>query len=453
MKLLKCLTLGLLLFGYLAAEGESDDFVEERDDSDYTCDRFLMESYDLDGQEDQVKEKNLVCPGVRANCCSYGAQLQIYKKFIVANEGERMKNFYAEFTKAYDQIFEDFVKIEEIAKTIKERTADFPDSNCNKFASTIEFMQVSKMYPKFKVSIRKAYEFLYKSHEGFYCSICDAKAHQYYNLTASTITSSWGFCGKMVEETFNYFNFKFNYFMKFSRLYSEFITKCDLRGKYFKNRFLKYNIKFYRQDSFVGAIQKCEKGFDKPGAMLACSSYCKRFNPVKYNQYLEGEIDKLFSYQKSLKTLMDKMKRRYERDIRREELYYKQEAEANNKAERQLAEVKEVKVTGRLDEEVNEINEFNKQFKTALIRPITYEFKEDLSIKHHINFDESLFAGGVERLYNLVDFRIKVEKNGLHFYNYGEMSMIDKDTAMKIFEQMNPQNAKADKEFEKMIAA
>jgi len=453
MKLLKCLSLGLLLFSYIIAEGQDEDIEEDKSDSDYRCDRFLMESYDLDGQEKQVKDKNLICPGVRTNCCSYGAQLQIYKKYVVSSEGEKINKFYAEFSKAYEKIFEDFAKIEEIAKTIKERTADFPDSNCNKFASTIEFMQVSKMYPRFKVAIKSAYEFLSKSHEGFYCSLCDAKAHQYYNLTASTITSSWGFCGKMVEETFNYFNFKFNYFMKFSRLYSEFITKCDLRGKYFKNRFLKYDIKFYRQDAFVGAIQKCDRGYDKPGAMLACSSYCKRFNPVKYNQYLEGEIDKLFSYQKSLKTLMDKMKRRYEHYIKKEQQYFKEEAEANNKSERQLAETKEVKTTGRLEEDVNEINEFNTQFKTALIRPITYEFEEDLSIKFHINFDESLFAPGVERLYNLVDFKTMVLQKGIHFYNYGEGSMIDKDTAMKIFEQLNPENAKAEKEFEKMISA
>jgi sugar-specific transcriptional regulator TrmB len=187
--------------------------------------------------------------------------------------------------------------------------------------------------------------------------------------------------------------------------------------------------------------------------MLACSSYCKRFNPVKYNQYLEGEIDKLFSYQKSLKTLIDKLKRRYEHDTRREAQYYKEEAEANNKAERQLSENKEVKtVTGRLDEDVNEINDFNKQFKTALIRPITYKFKEDLSVKYHINFDESLFAPGVEALYNLVDFKMKVNSRGINFHSYGDSSLIEKDTAMKIFEQMNPQNAKAEKEFDKMIA-
>ena len=36
----------------------------------------------------------------------------------------------------------------------------------------------------------------------------------------------------------------------------------------------------------------------------------------------------------------------------------------------------------KLDENENELTQFNKEFKTALIRPIIYNFKEDMSVKH-----------------------------------------------------------------------
>ena len=403
--------------------------ISQMENSDYDCDRYLMESYDLDGDIKQVVDKNIVCPGVAANCCSYNAQLQIYKKFVVANEGDRIKNFYGEFSKVYEKIFESFTEIEELAKSVKERTVNIVGSNCAKFADKIEFLKVSRMYPKFKVHVSKAYDFLLKSRQGFYCSLCDAKAHQYFNLTSSEITGSWGFCGKMVSETLNYFYFKYNFFIKFSRLYSEFLVKCDLRGNYRPKRSLKFEIKFYRKDKFVGALEKCERGYDKP---------------VKYDIYLEGEIDKLTSFEKSIKKLIEKMKRKYEKDLKDEEEFYKNE--------RQLSETKEVKQTVRLDEEVNQINLFNKEFKTAFVRPISYDFSEDLSIKYHINFSEPLFAGGVERLYNLVVFKTLIEKDGLNFYNYGEMAVIDKESAMKVFENLNPENAQNEKEFEKMLA-
>ena len=125
-----------------------------------------------------------------------------------------MKTFYSEFSKAYEQIFESFAQIEEIAKTIKDRTDDSPGSNCNKFAKKINFLKVSQMYPKFKEHVKRAYEFLLKSREGFYCSLCDAKVHQYFNLTSNEIVGSWDFCGKMVEETMNYANFNYSIFLK-----------------------------------------------------------------------------------------------------------------------------------------------------------------------------------------------------------------------------------------------
>jgi hypothetical protein len=414
-----------------------------KEDSDYECDRYIMESYDLDGRETQSEAKNIICPGVSANCCDYRAQLQIYKKFVVANEGERIKKFYDEFSKAYELIFESFTEIEDLAKTIRERTEEIPNSNCNKFAKTIEFVKVSRMYPKFKLSVKKAYDFLLKSRQGFYCSLCDAKTHEFFNITTKEMKTSWGFCGKMVEETMNYFNFKYNYFLKFSRLYSEFVAKCDLRGIYRKNKFIKNEMKFYRQDKIVGSLAKCEKGFERPGAMNACASFCKRFNPVKYDEFLEGEIDKLFTYQNTLKHMIIKKKEKYEKDIKAEEDFHK--------SERKLQEVKEVKQTVRLDEDENQINSFNKAFKTAFVRPITYNFDHDLQIKFHVNFDESLFAGGVERLYDLVDFKTIIKKKGINFYNYGEMASIDKDAAMKVFEKLNPNNAKAENEFNKML--
>jgi hypothetical protein len=414
------------------------------DDSSYACNRHLMESYDFDGTEKQSEAKNLVCPAITANCCDYHMQLQIYKKFVVSGERDRIMNFYSEFQTAYEQVFETFSEIEEIAKNVKAKTMDFPGSNCNKIASSIELLNVSKMYPVFKETLKKTNDFLFKSRQGFYCSLCDAKSHQFFNLTMNEITQSQGFCGKMTEETLNYFLFKYNYFVKISRLYSEFLVKCDLKGRYYKNKFLKYEIKFYRKDQIIAELESCKKGYDKPGAMAACSKFCTRFNPTKYDQFLEGEVDKLFGYEKSLKKLITAMKAKYDRELKAEE--------ETKKLGRILTDEKEVKQTARMDEEINEINTFNKEFKTALVRPITYNFNEDLSVKYHINYDESLFAFGVERIYNLAEFKTVILPKGINFYNYGEMSTIDKDTAMKVFEKLNPNNAKDEAEFEKMLS-
>lgn len=37
---------------------------------------------------------------------------------------------------------------------------------------------------------------------------------------------------------------------------------------------------------------------------------------------------------------------------------------------------------GKMNEDVNVISQFNKEFKTALVRPITYNFNEDTTTQH-----------------------------------------------------------------------
>jgi len=414
------------------------------EDSDFECDRYLLESYDLNGTEDQVEDQNFLCPGVSANCCSYSDQVQIYKKFVVMEEQSKMKKVYREFPLVYEKIFKTFAVIEGLAQQVENITKETPGSNCLKFSEAIIKMKASKMNSKFRAAVRTAFDFLLKSREGFYCMLCDARAHQYFDIKLNEMHGSWGFCAHMVEEAMNYFHFRNNYFVKISRLYSEFLTKCDLRGKYYKNRFLKHEMKFFTNDKMAGTLNKCDKGWNKPGAMLACEGFCKRFHPAKYSPHLEGDLDKLYNFEKNLTKLITRLKKKADHDNKAEVEYYK-----NNG--RQLSEEKETKKT-RLEEDVNEINEFNKKFKTAFVRPITYVLKEDILIYHNLDTEESLFGQGVENIYNLVDFKSKIKPEGLNYYFYGEMQTIDKDAAMKAFEKIDENNVKDEEKFEKLVS-
>ena len=78
-----------------------------------------------------------------------------------------------------------------------------------------------------------------------------------------------------------------------------------------------------------------------------------------------------------------------------------------SRKERKLTDIKhpDFNEEGKLDEDVNEISQFNKEFKTALIRPITYDFEEDLSIKHRIDFESSIVATGLDKIYDLTKFK------------------------------------------------
>ena len=60
-----------------------------------------MDSYDIEGVWDPVKERNMICPMAnKHNCCNYHAQLDIYKKWIMQGEGRKVRELYKEYAKA-----------------------------------------------------------------------------------------------------------------------------------------------------------------------------------------------------------------------------------------------------------------------------------------------------------------------------------------------------------------
>ena len=210
-----------------------------------TCKPALMDSFDLEGQsEPDGTTVNHLCAGipVQRNCCSYQAQLQIYKKWIVSGERDKMLSFYKEFAAVYTEIFETFARVEEIAANTADITQDVPSSNCNKLANSVLLVKASQLQKVVVDAAEKAYDFLGESRSSFYCTLCDTQTHAYYNINQNTIRASQGFCGEMVENTLNYFLFKYQYFMKISRLYGQLMVNCDLRGIYDRDRFMKYDV-------------------------------------------------------------------------------------------------------------------------------------------------------------------------------------------------------------------
>ncbi len=61
-------------------------------------------------------------------------------------------------------------------------------------------------------------------------------------------------------------------------------------------------------------INNCKASLKTPEALKYCQGYCAHFNPIVYNKYFEGEIDKLFSYEKALRNLAIKNEEKLEKE-------------------------------------------------------------------------------------------------------------------------------------------
>lgn len=57
-------------------------------------------------------------------------------------------------------------------------------SNCYKIANSINTFKASTMKDMVLGLVSKSFQFLYHSRKGFYCSLCDAQEHKYYDKNA-----------------------------------------------------------------------------------------------------------------------------------------------------------------------------------------------------------------------------------------------------------------------------
>ena len=403
------------------------------------CNRMLTESFDIMGETIVTSDRNFMCPGVMENCCSLNTQLDIYKRWIVDGEKERIKSFYEEFPKTYDKIFSLFMDIETIAEEIRDATEGVRGSNCNRLASVIIENKVSAMRGQVVKAAKKASRFIYRSRKGIYCSLCDAENHSAYNNTDWTLTMSQGFCAKMVEQTMPFYLYRYQFFIKIARLYAEMMTVCSLRGEYMPTRMLRHNLKFFKHKDFENDMVICKGATQAPGAIASCQRFCKHFNPIRLSKDLDGELDTLASFAYYLKRRIRWLKLKEKKQKAADK-----EAERLEKQERLLSDAvigtpKPVKRKERLDESVTELIKFNRDFGTTLLKPVSYQFDTDLSIKYNIQYDESIIKTGFEKLYDVVEFRARFAEKGADFNSYGQMFMSDRETALKIFETMHPE--------------
>merc|ERR1711976_1084582 len=131
------------------------------------CEKNLLESYDLEGSKSTFNYRNILCPTVTKNCCSYMTQLQIYKKWVVNKERKKILDLYKQFVSAYEEMLKTFEKVEKMANIVKENTNANPNrSNCYKISNDISLLKKIIV-----TAARKAYKYIYESRRGFYCSI------------------------------------------------------------------------------------------------------------------------------------------------------------------------------------------------------------------------------------------------------------------------------------------
>jgi len=412
-------------------------------DASATCNPSLIDSYDIEGPTTPTTNHNLFCKNTTVNCCPYQAQLTIYKKWVVQGERDRFLDFYAAYKRTFESIFQSFSDLEDIARHMMELTREVEGSNCHQMAATLTRFHISTI--KFQVieSIKRASKFFFESRQGFYCSLCDANDQAFFNPRQRTFRLSTNFCRKMVDNTLNFYLFRFNAFIKFARLYATFAITCDATGRFHPRRVLNSDLKFFKRDDLMGDMEACKHGIKEVEGIRNCYDYCARFNPVRMTTEFEGEIDKLAPFSgylaKKVRILGHEMGI-FAGSIHDE---VPQGAQLNqvtkHRRDRVLVDGGVTTTTATTKQVINELIQFNADYKTSLLRPLSYSYGQDMTLKLKINFEDSIMKLGEDPVADVSEFEAQIDELGLDFHKKGFEALIDKETAMRIFEQLYPE--------------
>ena len=442
------------------------------------CNPNLLRAFKINASTPPKETACLVCPAVTDNCCSYSAQNQIVRLWTKGTERKTIVGLYRTFLDTYKKVFDLFTKVEAVAQTISDATAGQDDNPCQLLAKATIDSKFSALKNDVIKNAKKSFDFLYDSRKGFYCSLCDKNLHHLYNPEEEAIAVSYGFCSDMVRETLPFFLFKHKHFMKMSRLYGEVMAKCSIEGDYKNNEYLKSSTLFIKDVDYTYELDTCRENLAKQDAYNFCSGFCERFNPVRFDMMLEGDLDKLVKFAALLEKLLDSKVGKV-KDSSKEILLNVTENSKRILSERNLSEKTVKKRGGRILADAttpatntsgsgatatnpatatgsnaagasntaagakaakpkNEFNTFNTDNGTALVRPITYDYLIEAAFKNRVSFDYSYIQVAHNTKYDVFKWITKLSKEGINFFNIGRSTNMTKEVEAKVFQESNP---------------
>ena len=375
-----------------------------------------------------------------------------------------------------NEVFDQMKNVEGAAVIVQANADENTISNCRMMADKIMENRISVQRVRVLEHARKAFKFLYLSRRGFYCSLCNQPYHEHIDIYSSSIVSSNQFCQSMVEHTLNFYLFKFEYFMKISRLYSLFLITCDFKGRYNKSKFVAYQSKFYKNPEVLKGLEQCKNKIADPHGFKYCQDYCSNFNPARYSDALEGDIDRMKGYAAYLENHMEVKQIQYEREsakdvlnmkgrllealinrkIEMDETKYRQlsakpeeKKPEEKKAEEKKPEEKkpEEKPKGKdapatpaqvqaVLEPKSTINAMNFEMRSAILNPIMYNFNDDMTIEHSTVVHKSIFHQGFYKTYRIHKYKNYFDSEGINWYGQGKDAKIDKIGVREVMEMV-----------------
>lgn len=260
--------------------------------ADLNCKTQILQFYGLGGLIQPYSYHNLVkqlnvdhCPGIEYSCCSF-VDFKLTKT-IWDTKVDVIKSYLTKIFK----IIQKTTLLQETLLQIANLNKDKAFPSCRQVDST--FFNNPIHYDEIYFYLQNAFDAFAYMQKGFYCTICDAKNHQYLGLmkgsTRKVAVIDVKFCNDLIFFFREYIMFKV-YFLDPMIINTNNLLNCHAGEN-------KYDFKFEYLTNYQ-MIQSCvEKGEN-------CEFVCKEFRFGGASELFVGKVGKLYEFFNNLQNIL-----------------------------------------------------------------------------------------------------------------------------------------------------
>lgn len=305
-RLISLILLGMLCMSWVeakdkkAAEKKDDKGAEKKDGKDdkaskdgkkkkkkkgpksIQCEHRLLKSYLLHGRHQSKTDPMYLCPTIKNNCCTKMDQQRIYhiaKEFLP----QRLLEYQSKIRMALAKLRELHIKINRTRPVFtgvpKRRLY------CNAQASQLYNFPFFKMYNEVMEYLDIVRDELNDYYNTFFCQMCDAENHKWFNLKSRQLQMDSEFCKEMIEnhqDAMKIFNVDLiNYLEALQQ-----VVDCTHYVRSYKLEF------FDRSKSKISkAVSKCIGNLGGKDFLKNCNDVCQTMKLSKVIETIEGDFE------------------------------------------------------------------------------------------------------------------------------------------------------------------
>jgi hypothetical protein len=250
------------------------------------CRRGLIRAFGLMGRKTPSTDKLQICPQVEFSCCQNADQL-----YIIQSVQADLKSFKERVNIQY-QVVKDMISellvLDGIGEKMKARLAKRRLTNCKIILSKLSLFNLKEIAVDLDQAMKDMHNFLEISYKGFFCTVCDAQKHVYFNPNYKSLVLNFEFCRKTMVHTIKVLQYLHGHLTKYSNMAVQFAGYCDIRGKLTDEPIDQKLI--FTHSMPQNQIKKCWKGMNHPFWIYDCQDFCQNLNIVTLPEFFEPNI-------------------------------------------------------------------------------------------------------------------------------------------------------------------